>query len=286
MNKQDFRFFHRLRVRWAEVDMQKIVFNAHYLMYFDTAVADYWRALALPYEEAMHRLEGDLYVKKASVEFNASARMDDRLDVALKCARIGNSSMTFSGAIFRGDELLITCELIYVFADPATQTSRPVPAALRELLTGFEAGESVIQLRTGPWAQLGTDAAAIRTEVFVEEQRIPKDLDWDDADATALHAVAYNRLGQAVGTGRLLGSEQGVAKIGRMAVNRVLRGCRLGEQVLEALMAAARARGDHEVVLHAQRSAESFYARLGFRPRGEVFEEAGIPHVEMMRSLV
>ena len=286
MNKQDFRFSHRLRVRWAEVDMQKIVFNAHYLMYFDTAVADYWRALALPYEEAMHRLEGDLYVKKASVEFNASARMDDRLDVALKCARIGNSSMTFSGAIFRGDELLITCELIYVFADPATQTSRPVPAALRELLTGFEAGESVIQLRTGPWAQLGTDAAAIRTEVFVEDQRIPKDLEWDDADATALHAVAYNRLGQAVATGRLLGAEAGVAKIGRMAVNRVLRGYRLGEQVLEALMAAARARGDHEVVLHAQRSAESFYARLGFRPRGEAFEEAGIPHVEMMRSLV
>ncbi|MDP3310511.1 MAG: 4-hydroxybenzoyl-CoA thioesterase, partial [Polaromonas sp.] len=53
MKRQDFRFFHRLRVRWAEVDMQKIVFNAHYLMYFDTAVADYWRALALPYEEAM-----------------------------------------------------------------------------------------------------------------------------------------------------------------------------------------------------------------------------------------
>ena len=51
--KSDFRFFHRLRVRWAEVDMQKIVFNAHYLMYFDTAIADYWRAMALPYEEAM-----------------------------------------------------------------------------------------------------------------------------------------------------------------------------------------------------------------------------------------
>ena len=87
MNRQDFRFFHRLRVRWAEVDMQKIVFNAHYLMYFDTAVADYWRALAMPYEEGMHQLEGDLYVKKATVEFNASARMDDRLDVGLKCAR-------------------------------------------------------------------------------------------------------------------------------------------------------------------------------------------------------
>ena len=54
--REDFRFFHRLRVRWAEVDMQKIVFNAHYLMYFDTAIGDYWRVLALPYEAAMRHL--------------------------------------------------------------------------------------------------------------------------------------------------------------------------------------------------------------------------------------
>ncbi|MFC5499890.1 YbgC/FadM family acyl-CoA thioesterase [Caenimonas terrae] len=285
MTQQDFRFTHRLRVRWAEVDMQKIVFNAHYLMYFDTAIADYWRALAMPYEDAMLLLEGDIYLKKATVEFNASARMDDRLDVAMKCARIGNSSMGFQGAIFRGDELLVTGELVYVFADPATQTSRPVPAMLREMLEGFEAGEPPVQVRTGAWAQLGADATRIRTEVFVQEQRIPKDLEWDEADATALHAVAYNRLGQAVGTGRLLPSEAGSARIGRMAVHRVLRGCRLGEQLLETLMAAARARGDREVLLHAQRSAQSFYARLGFQPRGEVFEEAGIAHVEMTRAL-
>src|SRR5689334_24520425 len=104
--KSDFRFFHRLRVRWAEVDMQKIVFNAHYLMYFDTAVADYWRALALPYEEAMHLLEGDIYVRKATIDFHASARVDDVLDVALRCARVGTSSMLFEGALFRGDQFL------------------------------------------------------------------------------------------------------------------------------------------------------------------------------------
>ena len=129
MKREEFRFFHKLRVRWAEVDMQKIVFNAHYLMYFDTAVADYWRALAMPYEEGMHQLQGDVYVKKATVEFHASARIDERLEVALKCARIGKSSMQFLGAIFRAEELLITCELVYVFADPATRTSRPVPAS-------------------------------------------------------------------------------------------------------------------------------------------------------------
>jgi YbgC/YbaW family acyl-CoA thioester hydrolase len=285
MKRQDFRFFHRLRVRWAEVDMQKIVFNAHYLMYFDTAVTDYWRALALPYEEAMHQLGGDLYVKKASVEFHASARHDDQLDVAMKCSRIGNSSMVFTGAIFRGDQLLITSELIYVFADPVTQTSRPVPESLRRILTAYEAGEPMVTVRLGSWAELGSHAAAIRTAVFVEEQRIPMDMEWDEADATAVHAVAYNGLGQAIGTGRLLQHAAGSGKIGRMAVNRVLRGSSLGRELLGALMAAARERGDTEVMLHAQRSAEGFYSRLGFQPRGEPFDEVDISHIEMVKAV-
>ena len=285
MKRQNFRFFHRLRVRWAEVDMQKIVFNAHYLMYFDTAIADYWRALALPYEEAMHQLEGDLYVKKATVEFHASARMDDQIDVAMRCTRIGNSSMTFEGAIFRGDDLLITCELVYVFADPATQTSRPVPPALRAVLMGYEAGEAMLELKTGSWHQLGADASRVRTEVFVQEQRIPMDMEWDEADQTAVHAVAYNRLGQAVATGRLLAAGAGQARIGRMAVHRVLRGTGLGRQVLQTLAARASERGDHELVLHAQQSAQDFYRRLGFTARGEPFEEVNIPHVEMFTVL-
>ena len=285
MNREDFRFFHRLRVRWAEVDMQKIVFNAHYLMYFDTAVADYWRALALPYEEAMHRLEGDLYVKKASIEFNASARMDDQLDIGLKCSRIGNSSMLFTGAIFRAEQLLITCELVYVFADPATQTSRPVPPLLREMLTGYEAGEPMLRIETGSWTELGADAGRIRTEVFVKEQRIPAELEWDEADATALHAVGYNRLGQAIATGRLLPATGGVAKIGRMAVHQALRGGGFGEQVLRTLAAEAARRGDRAIELHAQRSARDFYARLGFQAQDEPYEEAGIPHVTMTSAL-
>jgi YbgC/YbaW family acyl-CoA thioester hydrolase len=285
MKRQDFRFFHRLRVRWVEVDMQKIVFNAHYLMYFDTAVADYWRALAMPYEEAMLLLGGDLYVKKATVEFHASARMDDRLDVALKCNRIGTSSMQFLGAIFRDNELLITCELVYVFANPATQTSKPVPAPLREVLLGYEAGEAVLQVKTGSWSELGEAAARIRTEVFVEEQRVPMDMEWDETDQVALHAVAFNRLGQAIATGRLLPSEGDVARIGRVAVNRVLRGTGVGRELMQHLMQAAGARGDRVVALHAQRSAEAFYLGLGFQTQGEEFEEVGIPHIEMARSL-
>ncbi|HSV82259.1 MAG TPA: YbgC/FadM family acyl-CoA thioesterase [Ramlibacter sp.] len=283
--RSDYRFFHRLRVRWAEVDMQKIVFNAHYLMYFDTAITDYWRALGLPYQEAMRRLEGDLYVKKATIEFHGSARMDDRLDVGLKSARVGNSSLLFQGAMFRGEDLLITCELVYVFADPGTQTSRPVPDALRQALAGFEAGEPMLRVETGSWDVLGADAGAIRTEVFVREQRIPAELEWDADDAGAVHAVAYNRLGQPVGTGRLLPATQGVAKVGRMAVHQALRGVGVGEQVLRALAAVARQRGDAGLALHAQRTAADFYARLGFRPEGEPFDEAGIPHIAMRAPL-
>lgn len=285
LKRTDFRFFHRLRVRWAEVDMQKIVFNAHYLMYFDTAITDYWRVLGLPYQETMHQLDGDLYVVKATVEFHASARADDQIEVAMKCSRIGNSSITFTGAIFRGDDHLISSEIVYVFADPATQTSRPVPQALRGILTGFEAGEAVTEVRVGSWEELGPDAQRLRTAVFVEEQRIPKELEWDAADATAVHAVAYNRLGRPLATGRLLTFEPGSSKVGRMAVDRMLRGGRLGRDVLHALMQAARERGDAEVVLHAQRSAEGFYARLGYTVLGEPFEEAGIPHVSMFKRL-
>ncbi|MEJ6023243.1 YbgC/FadM family acyl-CoA thioesterase [Ramlibacter sp. PS4R-6] len=285
MKRSDFRFFHRLRVRWAEVDMQKIVFNAHYLMYFDTAVADYWRALALPYEEAMHSLGGDIYAKKATVEFHASARMDERLEVGVKCSKIGNSSMVFTGAIFRDNDLLITCELLYVFADPATQKSKPVPQALRQVLEGYEAGEPVFEVRVGPWSELRDPARRIRTEVFVDEQKVPLEMEWDEADDTALHAVAFNRLGQAVATGRLLPADKGSAKIGRVATHKVLRGSGVGRAVMDALMGAARKRGDREIVLHAQRTAESFYLGLGFAPRGDEFEEAGIPHIEMARPL-
>jgi YbgC/YbaW family acyl-CoA thioester hydrolase len=281
MHRADFRFAHRLRVRWVEVDMQRIVFNGHYLMYFDTAIADYWRALGLPYQASMHQLAGDLYVRKATVEYHASARYDEQLEVAVRCQHIGNSSIRFVCAIFRAETLLISGELVYVFADPASQTSRPVPEALRAILLGYEAGEAMVSVRSGGWAELGEAAGAIRTEVFVQEQQIPADLEWDAADATCVHALAVNRLGMPLATGRLLPAEQGAAKLGRMAVIASMRGSQVGRQVLNALIDAARARGDREVLLHAQRSAIGFYLRAGFTARGEPFDEAGIAHQEM-----
>jgi YbgC/YbaW family acyl-CoA thioester hydrolase len=283
--RNDFRFFERLRVRWAEIDAQQIVFNGHYLMYFDTAVAGYWRALCLPYADTMRALEGDLFVRKATLEYLSSARYDEIIDVGVRCQRVGNSSMLLECAVFRGQELLVHGELVYVFADPQTQKSKHIPQPLREILLGFEAGETMVRVGVGSWGELGAQARSIREQVFVDEQKIPAQMEWDDADASCVHAVAYNRLGVALATGRLMEHVPGVVKIGRMAVLRPLRGSRIGRAVLDALMDYARDKGFREVVLHAQLSAAPFYARAGFSERGAGFEEAGIAHIEMTRKL-
>ncbi len=285
LRRSSFRHLERLRVRWAEVDMQQIVFNSHYLMYFDTAIAGYWRALALPYHESMAALGGDLYVRKATLEYEGSARYDELLDVGIRCARVGNSSMLLQAAVFSGERRLVHGELVYVFADPASQTSRPVPAPLRDLMQGYEAGQSMIELRSGDWATLGIDARAIRDAVFIQEQGVPAALEQDAADGDALHVVAFNRLGRALGTARLVKAGPGVAKLGRMAVLASVRGAGIGRPLLMALVEAARRRGEREVMLHAQASAVGFYLRAGFAPRGAPFEEAGIAHQAMALTL-
>ena len=285
MKRSDFRFLHRLRVRWAEIDMQKIVFNGHYLTYLDTAVTAYWSKVALPYESAFHLLGGELYVKKATLEYHASALMDDDLNIGMKCSKMGKSSMVFEAGIFRGDKLLISGELIYVFADPKTQTSKPIPEALRHILLIYEAGESVVDVKTGTWNVLKSLASPLRYEVFVNEQEIDPELEWDAADETAVHAVVLNKLGQAVATGRLLQPQSHVAQIGRMAVSKALRGGSLGRLVVSTLIDKARQRGDREVLLHAQCSAEGFYRRLGFTSHGDIFLDADIEHIEMRMHL-
>ena len=132
-------------------------------------------------------------------------------------------------------------------------------------------------IRLGDWATLGQDATAIRFEVFVDEQKVPAEIELDDMDAVCLHAVAYDDAGKAIGTGRLLPD----GHIGRMAVRQPGRGTGVGGAILTLLMDKARARGDAAVVLNAQTVAAPFYARHGFVQQGEQFEEAGIAHVEM-----
>lgn len=285
MKRSEFRHFERLRVRWAEVDLQKIVFNGHYLTYFDTAAAGYWRAMAMPYHETMAQLGGELFVRKATLDYLGSARCDDLLDVGLRCGPIGHSSLVFHAVVFRGDTPLVGGELVYVFADPLAHTPKPVPAELRTLLQALEAGQPMVEVRVGGWDALGQAAQRIRSTVFIEEQRIPAELEWDAADAQCVHAVAFNRFAIALATGRLLQHAPGVARIGRMAVLQDLRGAAIGRAILDALVEAARQRGDREVLLHAQASAAGFYARAGFTARGEPFDEVGIAHLEMARAL-
>jgi predicted GNAT family N-acyltransferase len=181
--------------------------------------------------------------------------------------------------------LLVSGELIYVFADPQTQTSKLIPEALRHILLIYEAGQPVVDLKMGSWSELKTMAAALRHEVFVDEQEVPVELELDELDDHALHAVVLNKLGQGVATGRLLQPQAHVAQIGRMAVSKPLRGGNLGRMLVEAFIEAARQRGDHEVILHAQCSAEVFYRKLGFESHGDVFDDAGIDHIGMSLKL-
>ena len=141
MKRSDFRFADPLRVRWAEVDMQKVVFNGHYLTYIDTAVAEYWRAIGLPYPDGyVERYGNDVFLRKASVEYLGSARYEDELTVYCRTAKLGRTSMTFFFEIYRSEEVepLITAELVYVNVDTAGMTPAPLPADLRSRVERFE----------------------------------------------------------------------------------------------------------------------------------------------------
>ncbi len=134
------------------------------------------------------------------------------------------------------------------------------------------------------WAEGAPLLRPLRTTVFVEEQGVPAELEMDALDAVCVHAIAAEQ-GRAIATGRLLPSEKGVARIGRMAVAREWRGKGIGASVLAVLMQAARERGDTAIELHAQLHAAPFYDRLGYSRTGEVYEEAGIPHINMRCAL-
>jgi predicted GNAT family N-acyltransferase len=138
-----------------------------------------------------------------------------------------------------------------------------------------------VSIELGDWARLRDEATRIRFTVFVEEQQVPAEIELDDWDARCLHALARDAQGRALGTGRLLPD----GHIGRMAVLASARGLGVGTALLHALMQAARERGHVEAVLSAQTHAVPFYARLGYTTMGEVYEEAGIPHVDMRCGL-
>jgi YbgC/YbaW family acyl-CoA thioester hydrolase len=150
MARQEFRFSHRLRVRWAEVDRQGIVFNGHYLTYFDVGITEYYRALGYPYPDGLAQHGTDLYVRKAEVEYHASAEYDDEVDICVRVERLGRSSFDFRVEIYRADQLLVGGKVIYVNADPVARKSSQLPDFLRNAIKAFE--------RTAPAGSTGAPA--------------------------------------------------------------------------------------------------------------------------------
>ncbi len=131
------------------------------------------------------------------------------------------------------------------------------------------------------WPQDAAAIRSVRNAVFVAEQAIPPGLEWDGLDPECSHVLARDRSGTPIGTGRLLPD----GRIGRMAVLPGWRGRGVGQGLLAGLLAAAAARGQQRVYLHAQVKVAGFYRRAGFMEYGERFTEAGILHVAMMRDL-
>ena len=136
-------------------------------------------------------------------------------------------------------------------------------------------------IRIVDWKSDEAKLRAVRVAVFVVEQNIPEELEWDAFDAVSVHALAEDRAGVPIGCARLLPD----GHIGRVAVLSDWRGQGVGAALLMRLIEIAKARGDARVLLNAQTQAMPFYARFGFAPSGEEFVEAGIPHWTMVRML-
>lgn len=132
-------------------------------------------------------------------------------------------------------------------------------------------------VRRADWINDAERLGSVRTAVFIREQRVPADMEWDGLDETAIHVIAEDSSGAAIGTARLLPGGQ----IGRMAVLAPWRNRGVGRLLLRRVLDIARTEGCAHLFLNAQISARAFYERQGFHAVGDVFDEAGIPHVRM-----
>ena len=137
----------------------------------------------------------------------------------------------------------------------------------------------MIELSITSWAEAQNLVKSLRYQVFVIEQKVPEDMEWDEFDQIAWHAIVTAD-NQTIGTGRLIIDDR-VAKIGRMAVQSSRRNQGIGKSILKSLIQTAKEKGAQECILHAQTHAITFYAKEDFEPHGPIFDEAGIPHVEM-----
>lgn len=134
------------------------------------------------------------------------------------------------------------------------------------------------------WVKASKEAFFIRKAVFIDEQRVPEELELDADDLQALHVLAKID-GLSVGTARLVAISKDQAQIGRMAVLDQYRGQGIGRQILEKLIQFAQEKGFAELFLHSQVNAIPFYEKMGFKADGDIYDEAGIPHRNMMLVL-
>ncbi len=141
MSYVDFRHRLPLRVRWAEVDLQGVVFNGHYLAYCDVCITEYWRAIGMTYPAAFLAVGSDLFVRKATLEYHAPARYDDELEICGRTARLGTTSLLFKVEMYRRGQTatpLIAGELVYVNTDAASKSTLALPDVLRRQVRAFE----------------------------------------------------------------------------------------------------------------------------------------------------
>jgi acyl-CoA thioester hydrolase len=141
--KSDFRFHHNLRVRFAETDMQGIVFNGNYLTYLDVAWTEYFREMGFDYKTLVSETGVDTVLAKTTIEFKAPSRFDEILEIYVRVSQIGNSSLTFDFEIWvEGEERLVSrASSLYVCIDPETLRPVPVPDRLRSMIGAFESAE-------------------------------------------------------------------------------------------------------------------------------------------------
>ena len=287
MQRSDFRFLERLRVRWAEIDAQQIVFNGHYLMYFDTAVAGYWRALAMPYAETMDELGGDLFVRKATLEYHGSARYDDVLDIGMRCARIGNSSMRVRRpACSARTQLLVSGELVYVFADPSDTDLAAGAARAARAVRGLRGRRADGRRARRHAGASSAPARPIRTAGVRRRAEDPGRDGMGRRRCRRVHAVAFNRLGRA------LAHRPAARACARRRQDRPHGG---GQRARGTAASAApcstrcstrraRAATARRCCTRSSARRRSTSAPASCR-RGPEFDEAGIAHVEMLRVL-
>jgi len=123
-------FVHRLRVRYGECDAQGVVFNAHYVMYFDVALTELWREAIGPYT-AMIESGTDMVVAEAGVRYLAPAGFDDELEVGVEVTRLGTTGMTTRMTVRHDELVVVEGEMRHVFIDPATKLKKPIPDDVR-----------------------------------------------------------------------------------------------------------------------------------------------------------